>query len=86
MAGGMHGRGSMCGGGGMHGRGGMWQGIRPLQQMVCILLECILVLTAIIEVLAKNSLTNLLLTVWILSSVFSLTLAQSPMASWQAGK
>ena len=40
MAGGMHGGGGMCGGG-----GGAWQERRPLQRMVRILLECIIVRT-----------------------------------------
>ena len=37
MAGGMHGKDGMC------GRGHAWQERWPLQQAVCILLECILV-------------------------------------------
>ena len=49
MAGGMHGRGvcvagGMCGSGGACMAGGhVWQENRPLQWVVCILLECILV-------------------------------------------
>ena len=35
--------GGVCGRGGMHGRGRVWQERRPLQQTVCILLECILI-------------------------------------------
>ena len=42
MAGGMHGRGCVWQGG-MHGGGCAWQEIQPLQLMVRILLECILV-------------------------------------------
>ena len=42
--GGMHGREGMHGGGWgcVYGRGYVWQETRPLQQVVCILLECIL--------------------------------------------
>ena len=59
MAGGMHGRGGVCDRGvcmagghvwqggvhgrGVHGRGHAWQERQPLQRVVCILLECILV-------------------------------------------
>ena len=51
MAGGMHGNGVYTWQGDMHGRGcvhgwgggGVWQERQPLQWMVCILLECILV-------------------------------------------
>ena len=47
--GGMCGKGGVCGkrgvhgAGGMHGRGHAWQGRRPLQRTVPILLECIFV-------------------------------------------